>query len=483
MEKDKIIDKMKEIKNRRELEIFLSENEIDENVLEKHKVLNVKYLGNILMDNNNNLNNEKEIYLVIEQMIDENGNIYEVEKYYTEDFIFLGGNNKKDEYDFIMLDKEHINDKKLLKNLNELDKEGKLDLLQIEKTELIEIAKAIGISEEDIKSMSEIDLVKEIEENKEDSKKQKETENNEQEEKQLNEEQSKRITDGKQEIKLKTKVDDKKTLGKVLELDESEFTKVVVVYSEKLKQIQDPGENINNTLYSFVAIRKDGTAQVINDRLKVDERTGNDSYRESIKIDSDETARKDDKTKTRFQIIGKNGSKDGKSDSEKETLSLERGKYNEIKAYYGKGRSRYGQENVETQLETASIRPTSIELRKLQKDTKGIYNTDKMAKEANIYLDNHSQEKVSMYNVDGDEYTVGDSIDIFIDNNIDEWAKVVMDDTDVQIVFTNDEVKEMIKNYWLNNYGENAKNDDGKISKEEVESVENAAKIVFEELT
>ena len=185
--------------------------------------------------------------------------------------------------------------KKLFENYD-LDKNGILDLNKIEKAELEEIAKALGIDENDIKAMSSMELAQKIEE-KQDTKINPEEDDEQEEEKQLNKEETKKITDGKQEIKLGTKVDEYKTLGQALDLNESEYSKVVIVYSDKLKQIQDESEPINNTTYSFVAIKKDGTAQIINDRLRVDPRSGNNSFKDALKIDADKTARKDDKTK------------------------------------------------------------------------------------------------------------------------------------------------------------------------------------------
>lgn len=404
---DEIINKMKELRNKRDLEIL--ENQL-ENInldidyqenLKNNKVLNVKYLGNIeLKENNSN----KAIFLLIEQQQDKDGNLIIIEKYYNEDLEFLGGNNKSDGFDFIMLNKEHINDKDLLESLNNLDKQGKLDLEEIEKNELKEIAKALGIDEEDIDGMSQIDLAKEIEEkqetqgsedNKKDSNNKEEAQNKNDEELELDEEETKHILNGKQEMKLSTKVDDKNTLGKMLGLNTSEYIKIAIVYSERLQEIQPEGSNINNTRYSFVAIRKDGTAQTINDKLEIDASSGNNSYKDAIKIDANKTARKDDKTRSRYKINGK-----------EEFLSVENGQYGELKAYYGKGKTRDGNESVETQLETTNVRPTDIELRRLQADWKGKYNTDKMAKEANEHFEKHNEEKVGIKSVDGDEKTI-----------------------------------------------------------------------------
>lgn len=399
MDREEIVSKMKELREMFELKYIKEEMEEKKDTFKK--VGNVKYLGNIEIDEQ-----IIPIYLVLEQEFKNDGTpVFESYNCYTEDGNFIG--RLVDQYDMIAIKEQYSEIDGLYDQVNSLDKNGILDLNKIEKAELEEIAKALGIDENDIKAMSSMELAQKIEE-KQDAKinPEEEKEDDEQEEeKQLNKEETKKITDGKQEIKLGTKVDEYKTLGQALDLNESEYSKVVIVYSDKLKQIQDESEPINNTTYSFVAIKKDGTAQIINDRLRVDPRSGNNSFKDALKIDADKTARKDDKTKTRFQIIGKNGQNEGKADKDIETLSVENGQYGEVKAYYGKGRTIDGNMNIETQLETSNVKPTSIEMRQLQADRKGIYNNDKMAEEGNKHFDN-GEEKVSMYSVDGDENTL-----------------------------------------------------------------------------
>lgn len=417
MDKEEIIEKMKELRENIELKDFMEKLNSENPELENtKKVENVKYLGEIIINEKN-----EQIYLVYEKIYNPQGeSVKESICCYTANGELLGV--YLDSFDAIALKQEYKNNSELYKELNKLDINGQLDLEEIEKAELEQIAKSLGINKEEIKAMSSIELAKKIEERQEAKESNKEEQQEEQQI--LNKEETKNITDGKQEIKLGTRVDEYKTLGKALDLNESEYSKVVIVYSEKLKELQGDNEKINNTMYSFVAIKKDGTAEVINDRLKVDERTGDNSLKDSIKIDANEKARKDNKTKTRFQIIGKNGQNEDKSDYEKETLSVEPGQYGEIKAYYGKGRTR-DNVNIETQLETSSIKPTSIELRKLQAERKGLNkeNNDKMAKEADYYF-NKGAEEISMYSADGDKDTV--ILADYLENNIDIIVEEIM---------------------------------------------------------
>lgn len=149
---EEVLDKMRELK-------FNRENDFIEKEQENKKVANVKYLGVIEYKGN-----PKQIYLLLEQEEKEDGTIIDIERYYTEDGEFLGGNNKSDQYDFIILAKEHQDDEKLLKSLQALDKDGELDLNKLEDERLEEIALALGISKEEIKRMSEIDSDKQIDE-------------------------------------------------------------------------------------------------------------------------------------------------------------------------------------------------------------------------------------------------------------------------------------------------------------------------------
>ena len=394
MDREEIFLKMKELRENLDLK-FLNE-EMEEKKETFKKVQNVKYLGNVEIDEET-----IQIFLIFVQEMDKDGRaISEICNCYTEDGNLIG--RFVSQYDIIAIREEYTEIDGLYEKVNMLDKNGELDLNKIEKAELENIAKALGMKEEEIQAMSSMELAQKIEEKQEAKEN---NENEQDEENQLDKEQTKNITDGKREISLSTRVDEYKTLGQVLDLNESEYSKVAIVYSEKLKEIQDENQPINNTAYSFVAIKKDGTAEVINDRLKVDERSGNNSFKDAIKVDADETARKDDKTKTRFQIIGKNGEKEGRPYNELETLSVENGQYGEIKAYYGKGTTRDGKLNIETQLATDKMMPTSIELRKLQSDRKGIYNNDQMAKEANESFEK-GDEEINIDTVDGDPNTV-----------------------------------------------------------------------------
>ena len=93
-DKEKILETMRKIREKRELELL--QNKKDDINLDsdyqkesqKNKVLNVKFLGVTEIEGE-----PKEIYLVIEQSEDKEGQISEIERLYDEDGEFLGGNN------------------------------------------------------------------------------------------------------------------------------------------------------------------------------------------------------------------------------------------------------------------------------------------------------------------------------------------------------------------------------------------------------
>ena len=94
--------------------------------LAENKVLDVKYLGQIEQNVEVDGKEEKvlkDIYLLIEQQKDKDGNLIQIEKYYNEDLEFLAGNNLTDGYG-LMLDPKHMDQRDLLEQLQNLDKEG-----------------------------------------------------------------------------------------------------------------------------------------------------------------------------------------------------------------------------------------------------------------------------------------------------------------------------------------------------------------------
>ena len=141
--KEKILEKMREIREKRDLEILKHDldninldTDYQEN-LRKNKVKNVKFLGTVQIDGE-----EKGIFLVTEQKEIEEGKLIDIERYYTEDGEMLAGNNTIDGYE-LMLNEKFQGNENLLEELKDLDKEGILDLNELEENRKEEIAKAL----------------------------------------------------------------------------------------------------------------------------------------------------------------------------------------------------------------------------------------------------------------------------------------------------------------------------------------------------
>ena len=141
--KEKILEKMREIREKRDLEILKHDldsinldTDYQEN-LRKNKVKNVKFLGTVQIDDE-----EKGIFLVTEQKEIEEGKLIDIERYYTEDGEMLAGNNTIDGYE-LMLNEKFQGNENLLEELKDLDKEGILDLNELEENRKEKIAKAL----------------------------------------------------------------------------------------------------------------------------------------------------------------------------------------------------------------------------------------------------------------------------------------------------------------------------------------------------
>ena len=234
LDKEKIIEKMRSLRDKRDLEILnqdLEEVNLDSDYqkeLPENKVLNIKYLGKI------EINNEpKDIYLVLEQKQKDDGSKIEIERYCTEDGEVLGGNNNSDQFNFITPNEKYKDVEGLVESLQSLDKQGILDLNEIEQERLEQVAKELGITVEEIKKISEIDSEKTVEDNeKENLEKDK---NPDKEKKTLSKKQVESIST-KQEIKTEQKVTDKDTMASLLNVQGKGYRKIAIVYSDKFKE-------------------------------------------------------------------------------------------------------------------------------------------------------------------------------------------------------------------------------------------------------
>ena len=292
---EKVIDKMRSIRTKRELELLnidlknANTNPDVEKKESKNKVLNVKYLGVITVKGE-----EKEIYLVLEQKENKDGTISEVERYYTEDEECIAGNNNSDAYEYLMLNEEYANEKDLEKKLQEMDKEGILDLDSLEQERIEEIAKAIGIDKKEIISIDEIN-------------------NNIKKDKEKDEDKQEISEEGVKGLNIKEETDANtnlkgETLSEKLGLAKKGITGVVKIARVSASNVKDvTGERPNNNIDVFVAIKSDNTAVVLGeDILRPDTRRGTDPRGESLTINTDGSVEQEVITSS-YQIVNGNG--------------------------------------------------------------------------------------------------------------------------------------------------------------------------------
>lgn len=415
---EKIIEKMREIRDFREQQ-FIKEglDKTDKNKykpgdLQTDSVENVTYLGKI---------NFKEVVngVVVEKehdvfMISENIKGHVINKVYADNNL----NNCLGIYDdrrggFIP-ELGDANNQEVVQQLQEKSTNGKINLNDLEQNRFREIARALHIREEDLKKVSELDLTKNIDEqikNKSNALK----DNNGKEVKQLDKEEVKKLSSSKQELKIDAKVDDKETLGYKLGLS-GEFKKIAIVYTSNLDEIDDKAQK-SGQRYSFVAIKNDGSAQIV-DNLEEDLATGTSNAKDSIKIETDGEVKEDNETISRFKIKGKD-----------EYVSTEIGEAGEIKAFYER-KTHDGNEAVGVELESSNTRPTPREVRDIQAYGKGTENADKIENKVKEHEEHgHSIDREDI----NDDEVPSEEHKEYIEHKIEENSKEIAEASDCSI--------------------------------------------------
>lgn len=344
LDKEKIIEKMRSLRDKRDLEILnqdLEEVNLDSDYqkeLPENKVLNIKYLGKI------EINNEpKDIYLVLEQKQKDDGSKIEIERYCTEDGEVLGGNNNSDQFNFITPNEKYKDVEGLVESLQSLDKQGILDLNEIEQERLEQVAKELGITVEEIKKISEIDSEKTVEDNeKENLEKDK---NPDKEKKTLSKKQAESIST-KQEIKTEQKVTDKDTMASLLNVQGKGYRKIAIVYSDKFKEAG------NTTKFSFVGIKQDGSAEKID---TIEQAYGTNPTKNVHSVNRDGSKIEEEKVNSIFKIKGKTETQ----------IAVDIGNMGTIEPSLVRTPAQDNEEAISIPIETSNIRPTTRETREL----------------------------------------------------------------------------------------------------------------------
>ena len=341
-DQEKVCQKMIELREKVDLE-FLSQDMKNINSsgdYQKHvsnsRVMNVKYLGKAQSKNEIDgeiIYTDKDMYLVECQIEKDDGTMIECERYYTEDGELVAGNNKDDQFDYIIATKEFQDQEELLKKLQELDKKGELDLNKIENEKLEKIAKALGIKKEDLDKVSEIEI-EELEQTKEDT------------DKAISKNELGKIST-KTEMKADKKVTDNKTVEEMIGVQNEGYEKIAVVFSDKL---QDKKEA---TMFSFVGIKADGSAE----KIEGLERDNDKNTNQKLNILNEDGSKIKEKPVESAYTIGNDS-----VTKDKEQLVVTYGPYGTLEVSYARTPNESNKESLGIPVETNNIRPTTREV-------------------------------------------------------------------------------------------------------------------------
>lgn len=140
------------------------------------KINHIVYIGKVdwkEVQHQEKILTKKDIYLMIEESLDEYNNPVIAEKYYTEDFKFVAGDRQGDQYQFLIPGKGFENQPKLIKQIEDLRKQygrekDAINKERVEQEKIQKIATSIAKKEEEIQQIQEYQLKNPI--SQEDSK-------------------------------------------------------------------------------------------------------------------------------------------------------------------------------------------------------------------------------------------------------------------------------------------------------------------------
>ena len=433
-DEEKVYQKMVELRQKVDLEFL---NQDMENInssgdYQKHvsnsRVMNVKYLGKAQSKNEIDgeiIYTDKDIYLVECQIEKEDGSVIECERYYTEDGELVAGNNKDDQFDYIIATKEFQNQEELLKKLQELDKEGEFDLNKVENEKLEKIAKALGIKKEDLDKVSELEI-EELEESKEDT------------DKAISENELGKIST-KTEMKADERVTDNKTVEEMLGVQSKGYEKIAVVFSEKL---QDGKEA---TKFSFVGIKADGSAE----KIEGLERDNDKNTNQKLNVLNEDGSKIEEKPVESAYTIGTNS-----MTKDKEQLVVTYGPYGTLEVSYARTPNESNKESLGIPVETNNIRPTTREVQEFgnrQRNPEISDEIERINKQQELGNENPNKNQI-----DDDKYNDDDKSGFYYDESVEnfepdseyveKFAREIMDNSDgIREVYNFNDVKKMLE--------------------------------------
>ena len=280
-----------------------------------------------------------------------------------------------------------------IKDLLERTPEEGIENNSINKLQIKEMAEVLSaylgrtIKEEEVKKTLEDMNKEELEELSEE--KEQENVGKEKKKNELSEKQAEKIkVNGIQRADLSQNVDGIETLGKRLDLYGYQY--IYVVYSENVNEI-NPNAKRNDTTYSLIGMKNDGTAKVLNDEFEMDSSVGNNASKVQTRINADGTATRDSKDSSVF-VRKSNGMTIGcRNDGGIVRMSL-------------------GQKTIEeneitsTEIRTSKTGYIPIQTREIFNRNKGVRQIDKIQDEVKEHTDEGCTPK-DVRDFDGDETT------------------------------------------------------------------------------
>lgn len=258
---------------------------------------------------------------------------------------------------------------------------------------------------------------------------------------------------GLQKVDLNKLVDGKESLGKRLDLNG--FDALIVVNSDKVDEIEPETKRIN-TAYALVGITSDGKGKVLDDEFEIDSSVGISGNREQAKIKADGTATRDNEDISVFRRKS-NGASIGCENSQ-----------GEIEMYFYE-KTREENENIGIQIETSQTPIIQRKTRDIMNRDNGIYNKDNVQDEIEEHTERGCNPKDER-DFDGDDST---STHIHLEDS--ELEKIVQEilnyeneygEKKINEIFTSNEVIEKLKR-------EISENEDNLSLSEIIDSVKN----------
>lgn len=415
------------------------ENDIAKNQMQNKKIeiKDIKLVGQATWKDNVSEKDISDYVFLVEKNIieiDENGNerVTEQKSYYLGDKCIGGtlGDNQiiyNNTFGLSEPDKmKAIND--LLENTSkgEIENNSMNKLKTKEMEEVLTAHLGRKVTEEEVQKLLENMDKNEIEELK---KEKEENNNDDKKQNKLSEKQTNNVKiNSVQKIDLEQKADGVEKLGKKLDLEE--YTNMYVVYSEKVREIKSD-ENVNNTTYSLVGTKADGTAQVLSDEFEIDKTVGTSPSEMQTKIKANGTATRDNKDTSVF-VRKSNGMTIG-CENDKGTVRVSLGQ-----------KTLEENEITEIELQTANTGWIPIETREVFKRSKGVYQIDKVQNEIEEHTENGCKPE-DVKDFDGNENTETHQ-HIDIDKYVQDILNYENDEGEEKIkeVFTEKEVRDKL---------------------------------------